>query len=75
MSERERRRRQDQSAHTMSVPDAGLKYFGLGRNASYAAAKRGEIPVIRIGGKVRAVVAAIHRMLEDAGPIGRDDSK
>jgi hypothetical protein len=70
-----RRHRQDQSAHTMSVPDAGREYFDLGRNASYEAAKRGEIPVILIGRKKRAVVAAIHRMLEEAGRTGRDDSK
>jgi hypothetical protein len=36
-------------AKTLPVPEAGRKYFGLGRNASYAAAKRGEIPVIQIG--------------------------
>jgi hypothetical protein len=34
---------------TMPVPEAGKKYFGLGRNASYAAAARGEIPTIKIG--------------------------
>jgi hypothetical protein len=52
---------------TMDVPEAGKRYFGLGRNASYEAAHRGEIPVIRIGGRIRAVVPAIERMLEQAG--------
>ncbi len=52
---------------TMDVPKAGKIYFGLGRDASYAAAKSGEIPVIQIGGRLRAVVPAIERMLELAG--------
>ncbi len=51
---------------TMSVPKAGKLFFGLGRDASYAAAKTGQIPAIKIGGKVRAVVPAIERMLEQA---------
>ena len=52
---------------TMDVPKAGKVYFGLGRDASYQAAKSGEIPVIQIGGRLRAVVPAIERMLEQAG--------
>jgi len=31
----------DRHVKTLPVPEAGRKYFGLGRNASYAAAKRG----------------------------------
>jgi hypothetical protein len=48
---------------TLSVPEAGLIYFGLGRNASYDAAARGDIPTIRVGGRVRAVVAALEKRL------------
>jgi hypothetical protein len=33
---------------TLSVPEAGKRYFGLSRNGSYDAANRGEIPAIRI---------------------------
>jgi hypothetical protein len=36
-------------------------------NASYEAAKRGDIPTIKIGGKIRALVPAIERTLEQAG--------
>jgi hypothetical protein len=39
----------DEQTFTMSVPEAGKRYFGLSRGASYAAAERGEIPTIRIG--------------------------
>jgi hypothetical protein len=51
---------------TMAVADAGRLYFNLGRNASYDAAKRGEIPTIRFGNKIVAVVPAIERMLARA---------
>jgi hypothetical protein len=51
---------------TLSVPEAGRIYFGLGRNASYAAAKRGEIPTIKIGSRLRVPVMALERMLEEA---------
>jgi excisionase family DNA binding protein len=37
---------------TLSVPEAGRK-LKLGRNASYAAAARGEIPTLRFGRKLR----------------------
>jgi excisionase family DNA binding protein len=47
----------------MSVPEAGAK-LGLGRNAAYAAAARGEIPVIRIGSLLKVPRHAFDRMLE-----------
>jgi len=52
---------------TISVPEAGREYFDLGRNASYDAAKRGDIPTIRIGRLLRVPVVAMERMLDRAG--------
>jgi hypothetical protein len=52
---------------TMSVPEAGKLYFNLGRNASYDAARRGEIPTICIGARRFAVVAELDRMVGVAG--------
>ena len=52
---------------TMSVPDAGKKYFALSRNAAYAAAVRGEIPTIKIGRLLRVPVRALEAMLDRAG--------
>jgi hypothetical protein len=52
---------------TLSVPEAGMRYFGLARNASYAAAKRGEIPTIRIGGVIRVPIIRLERMLSGEG--------
>jgi hypothetical protein len=53
----------EQKRPTMPVPAAGKKYYGLGRNASYAAAKRGDIPTINIGGRIFAIVPVIERQL------------
>ena len=50
---------------TMSVPDAGREYFGLSRNASYEAARRGDIPIIKMGRLLRVPVVALERMLEE----------
>ena len=38
----------DRGPHGLSVPEAGAM-IGLGRNASYDAAKEGRIPVLKIG--------------------------
>jgi hypothetical protein len=53
-------------ALTISVPEAGKKYFGLCRNASYDAAARGEIPTVRIGRLLRVPVRALEGMLDRA---------
>ncbi len=53
-------------AVTMSVPEAGRR-LGIGRNAAYDAAARGEIPMIRIGRRMLVPRAAFDRMLEKAG--------
>ena len=48
---------------TVSPPVAG-EILGVGRNAAYEAIKRGEIPAIRIGRKLRVPKAALQRMLD-----------
>jgi hypothetical protein len=53
-----------ESPLTMSVPAAGKKYLGLGKNGSYEAAKRGDIPTIRVGGRIKALVRPLERRLE-----------
>jgi len=53
-----------------TVPEAG-RLLGLSRNGSYEAAKRGEIPTIKVGRLLLVPKVAFHRMLEcgnrDAG--------
>lgn len=56
-----------EARRTMPVPEAGAKYFGLSRNAAYEAARRGEIPTIRIGRKLLALVAPLERMVSGEG--------
>ena len=56
---------------TLSVPVAGKRYLDFGRNASYEAAKRGDIPTIRIGKLLRVPVQAMERLLERAGQQGK----
>ena len=56
---------ENQPCKTISVPEAGRVYLDLGRNASYEAARRGDLPVIRVGRLLRVPVAAMERMLEN----------
>lgn len=49
---------------TLDVPVAGAM-AGLGKNASYEAARRGEIPVIRIGRLLRVPKQKWLRLLNE----------
>jgi hypothetical protein len=51
---------------TISVPEAGKRYFGLSRNGSYDAAARGDIPTIKIGRLLRVPVRALEQILDRA---------
>jgi Helix-turn-helix domain len=53
---------------TLTVPEAGERYFGLGRAGSYAAASRGDLPTIRVGRRLRVSVVALERMINEAKP-------
>jgi len=54
----------DNPPKTITVPDAGREYFGLSRNAAYAAAKRGDIPTIKIGKLLRVPIRALEQKLD-----------
>ena len=49
---------------TMSVPEAGKVYYDLSKNASYEAARRGDIPTMRVGRLLRVPVAAMERIVD-----------
>ena len=51
------------SGATADVPNVGRICYGLCRNASYAAARRGEIPTIKIGSLLKVPTAALRRQL------------
>ena len=61
----------DVAEKTLSVPEAGRRYFGLGKNASYDAARRGDIPTIKIGSRLRVPIVALERMLANTQPTNR----
>ena len=56
---------------TISVPDAGSLFFGLGRNAAYEAARRGDFQTIKVGGKIVVPVAPLAEKLGLRSTIGR----
>ena len=64
-----------EGALTISVPQAGRKYFGLSRGASYEAARRGDLPVVKVGRLLRVPVRALEAMLDDAFPKSAADKR
>jgi hypothetical protein len=56
---------------TISVPEAGARYFGLSRNGAYLAAGRGEIPTIRIGRLLKVPIRALEAKLDATLTISR----
>jgi len=48
---------------TLNLWPETARILGLGRNAVYAAAHRGDIPTVRIGGRLLVPKAALDRML------------
>jgi hypothetical protein len=69
MSKVDRIEKETQEPLTFSVPVAGAM-AGLAKNASYAAARRGQIPTIQLGGKRRVPAAKWRRILDE----GREPS-
>jgi hypothetical protein len=57
----------DNLPKTLTVPEAGRRYYNLSRGGSYTAAARGDIPTIRIGRLLRVPVIALERRLDAAG--------
>ena len=51
---------------TVSVTEAA-RQIGIGRNLAYEGIRRGEIPAIKIGKRLLVPVAALERMLAEAG--------
>jgi hypothetical protein len=47
---------------TVSVETAG-RAFGIGRNAAYSAVKLGDIPSVKIGGRIAVPTAPVRKML------------
>ena len=56
-----------QDCLTISVPEAGKRYFNLSRNGSYNAAAAGAIPTVKVGRLLRVPIRTLERMLDRAG--------
>jgi hypothetical protein len=54
-------------ARTIDVPTAGATYLGLKPKAAYLAAKRGDIPTLRIGKYLRVPVHAMEALIATPG--------
>jgi hypothetical protein len=54
---------------TVSVPVWGKVAYGLGRNASYDAAKRGDFPTVEIGGSKRVPLRVALKTLVGEGAV------
>jgi hypothetical protein len=52
-----------EAAWTMSIPEAGKKYLGLGKMAAYQAADAGLIPTIKIGRFKKVLVRQLEKRL------------
>lgn len=61
-----------ESRLTITVPEAG-SMLGLGRDAAYAAAKRGEIPTLRFGKRLVVPVPRLLALLEAPATPAADD--
>ena len=59
-----KKKNRNENRKTMSVPEAGEIYYELSRNASYEAARRGEIPTIQVGRLLRVPVAVMERKVQ-----------
>lgn len=52
----------DQHRETLSVVEAGRR-LGIGRGAAYRAARRGDLPVVRIGNRLLVPRRVLDRLL------------
>ena len=57
---------QDKGRLTYTVEEAG-RMLGISRGSAYEAAKSGQLPVLKIGGRLLVPKAALDRMLGSAG--------
>lgn len=48
---------------TLTVPETAER-LGIGRNSAYEAARKGDIPTIRIGNRILVPIAALEQLLD-----------
>jgi excisionase family DNA binding protein len=55
----------DVQRQTYTVAEVA-KILGIGRNTAYEVCRNGEIPTIRLGGRILIPCAALHELLDGA---------
>jgi excisionase family DNA binding protein len=58
----------------MTIPEAA-RLLGISRNGAYEAAKRREIPTIRIGRRLLVPVVALDRLLDQSRVLERVEAR
>jgi excisionase family DNA binding protein len=53
-----------ETVETISVPEAGRRYLGIGKVSAYRAAKAGLIPTIKVGRLLRVPKRLMERRME-----------
>jgi excisionase family DNA binding protein len=65
----------DPAVHPTVSVDEAAKVLAISRGTAYEGIRTGQIPSIRIGGRIRVPTAALRRMLQlDPVPSAADDS-
>jgi len=59
MRESKTLRNESEPARTMSIPEAGRRFYGLSRGGSYRIAGTNAMPVIKLGRRLRRVSVAV----------------
>ena len=54
--------RSNESAATLTIPDAA-RMIGISRNSCYEAARRGELPILKIGNRILVIRSQLEKML------------
>ena len=62
------------SSAVLTVEEAG-RLLGIGRGLAYEAARRGDIPTLRIGRRLVVPRAALDRILNDPGTATANDAR
>jgi excisionase family DNA binding protein len=58
-------RTKDPARRTCSIDEAS-RILGIGRNNTYALAKQGKLPTIRLGKRILVSLAGLHKMVDEA---------
>jgi excisionase family DNA binding protein len=64
---KEYRMKDPEPRKTLTITEAA-KILGIGRNQAYEAARRGEIPTIKIGKRILVPISALEKKLQGTEP-------